>query len=277
MYEELKTSSPMHRAALNMNPASSSTISEIAERQKLRRSSPRVEEKTMTRIKQNNLEVWDSPEHAISDIIAAPLLDLAEPFLASGRDILWSPKPLPQISDYPLVIPEIDRRIGFQPTRKSTWTRVELAIADHPRIRPYSQPTRETLFPSILFETGSEASGGKLYGAEAQLATAGAHGVISMLWILNQINPDRPPSSTDNLAISYATDERETVAHIHFYNLEDDTFSISYVDNFYLAIGLQACRDHVKNSTDWMLNLQQPKVRNALIAIHPITQTWSKG
>ncbi|KAI9674983.1 MAG: hypothetical protein M1817_001389 [Caeruleum heppii] len=279
----LETTGPMYRAALKMNRIvidnfgdrrTPEIVAFLDKNMRKARSSPPLEENTKISIKRKILEVWDSPEPAVSDIITAPLFDLANPAITSGCDILWSPKPsLPRSTDYPLITPQIDRHVGFQPTLKSKWTRAELATADHPRVRPYSQPTRENLFPSILFEIKSEATGGTLYGAEAQLATAGAHRVISLLWILDQTDPNRTRSSTDGIVISYAVDQRETVEHVHFYNPEDDTFYMSYIDSFYFAKDLQHCRDHAKNAVEWMVEVQQPKLRDALKALHPITQT----
>lgn len=157
--ERLKTSSSMYRGALKMNGIVIDNfgteiprdVEELVTKhiQKAHTSPPLGEDKKAS-IRRKIQEVWDSPEPTVSDMITALLFDLANPPLASGRDILWSPKPLPRSTDYPLVTPKTDRHLWFQPTLKSKWTRAELAAADHPKVRPYSQPTRENLFPSIL-------------------------------------------------------------------------------------------------------------------------------
>ncbi|KAL7899360.1 hypothetical protein HDV63DRAFT_373033 [Trichoderma sp. SZMC 28014] len=285
--ERLQTSSPMYRGTLKMNgiiidnfgtkiPRDVEEL--VAKHIRKQRTSPPLEEDKKASIRRQIQEIWDSSEPMISDIITAPLFELANPALAPGRHVLWSPKPLPQNPDYPLVTPKIDRHLGFQPTLKSNWTRNELAAAEHPKVRPYSQPTEENLFPSFLFEVKSEATGGTLYGAEGQLATAGFHRVSSLMWILDQIDPARSRSSCDAIVFSVAVCQREAVAHVHYYNTEDETFYMSYLDSFYFAKDqdLQGCHDYVKNVVDWLLEIQQPIVRDALKALHPITQLWKK-
>lgn len=189
------------------------------------RASPPLE---TANIRRKIQEVWDSPEPTVSDIITAPLFDFADPALAVGRDVLWSPKPLPRSSDYPLVTPKTDYHVGFQPTVRSEWTRLELGVADNPKVRPYSQPTYENLFPSFLLEVKSEATGGTLYGAESQLATAGFHRVRSLTWLLDQIDSTRTRSSCDTIVFSAAVCQREVVAHVHYYNPENETFYVLY-------------------------------------------------
>ncbi|KAF2254410.1 hypothetical protein BU26DRAFT_137709 [Trematosphaeria pertusa] len=268
--ERLKTSSPMYRGSLKMNgividkfgteiPRDVEEL--VTKHVRKARTSPPLGEDKKASIRRKIEEVWDSPEPTVSDIITAPLFNLAHPALAPGRDILWSSKPLPRSTDYPLVTPKTDRHLGFQPTLRSEWTRAELAVADHPKVRPYSQPTRENLFPSFLFELKSEATGGTLYGAKGQLATAGFHRVSSLMWILEQIDPNRTQSSCDAIVFSIAICQREAVAHVHYYNPKDQTFHMSYIDSFYFAKDVQGCHDYAQNVVDWLLETQQPIVR----------------
>ncbi len=286
--ERLKTSSPLYRGALKMNGVVVDNfgtkiphpVQELVTKHiRKERKSPRLGEDKQASIIRTIEEAWDTPEPTVSDIIAPPLFPITDPGLAQGRDILWSPKPLPQSSDYPLVTPKTDRHFGFQPTLKSNWTREELTAADHAKVRPYSQPTRENLFPSFLVEVKSEATGGTLYAAEGQLATAGFHRVSSLMWILDQIEPNRTWSSCDALVFSVAVSQREAIAHVHYYNPENDTFYMSYIDSFYFAkdVDLQGCRDHIKNVVEWLLEIQQPAVRDALKALRPIAKAWKKA
>ena len=283
--ERLKTSSPLYRAALKMNGVVLDNFGTkmprdvqemVTKHMRKERKSPRIGDNEKTSILKTIEEAWDTPELTVSDIIAPPLFPVSDVGLAQGRDILWSPKPIPQSTDYPLVKPKTDRHFGFRPTLKSDWTRAELAAADDAKVRPYSQPTRENLFPSFLVEVKSEAMGGTLYAAEGQLATAGFHRVTSLMWILDQINPERTRSSCDALVFSVAVTQREAVAHVHYYNPQDDTFYMSYIDSFYFAKDVQGCRDHIKNVVEWLLEIQQPIVRDALKALHPIAKAWKK-
>ena len=116
-----------------------------------------------------------------------------------------------------------------------------------------------------------------MYGAEGQLAAAGAHRVSSLMWILDQIDPSRTRSSTDALAFSAAVSQRQVVAHVHYYNTEDEKFYMSYIDSFYFAKDAQGCRNHMKNVVEWLLEIQQPIVRDALTRLHPITKWWKRG
>lgn len=241
--DRLETSSPMYRRTVKMNGVIVDNwgtkiprdVQDLVNKHiRKERKSPKLGEEEKVNILQKIDSVWDSPEPRVSDIIAPPLfpfddLNLAAS-LAQGGKVLWSTKPLPRDNEYPLVTPKTDRHLGYQTTVKSTWSRQELAAADHPMVRPYSQPTRETMFPSFLIEVTSEATGGTSYAAEAQLATAGFHSVRSMLWILDQINPKRSKSSCDAIVFSEAVSQRQAIAHVHYYNPEYDTFYMSFID-----------------------------------------------
>ncbi|KAL7921795.1 hypothetical protein ACQKWADRAFT_114158 [Trichoderma austrokoningii] len=286
--ERLNTSSPMYRSTQKMNgiiidnfgtkiPQDVQAL--VTKHIRKRRGSPRLGDDEQAKIIQSIEEAWDSTKPMVSDIIAPPLFPLNAPGTAQRRDALWSTKPVPRSSDHPhaLPAPKTDRHIGFWTSLKSDWTREELAAADHPKVRPYSQPTQENLFPSLLFEVKSETTRDTLYEAESQLATAGAHRVSSLTWMLDQVDPGRSRSSGDALIFSAAVSQREAVMHVHYYNPEDKMFYMSYIDSFHFAKDVQGCRDHVKNVMDWLLEIQQPIIRNALKNLHPLTKVWKKG
>jgi hypothetical protein len=284
--ERYKVSSPLYRGALKMNAIvidnSGRKIPDdvrdfVNKHIRKARTSPGLEEEEQDSIVKMIEEIWDSPEATISDIIKPPLFPITEPALAQGRDLLWSSRPLPQNPEYPLVKPKTDRHLGFPPTLKSNWSMEELAAADHSKVRPCSQPTRENIFPSFLIEVKSEASGGTLYAAEGQLATAGAYRVRSLMWILDQVDPDRIQSSRDALIFSAAVSQRDLVTHVHYFNPQSNTFYMSYIDSFHLMKDTQGCRDYVKNVVEWLLEIQQPLVRETLTALHPITKTWKNA
>lgn len=243
------------------------------------RDSARLSEEDVDQVLQSIMEVWDTPEPTMSDIIAPPLFPLSAAGLAQGRDILWSTKPLPRQSAYPYALPapQTDRHLGFPTTLKSTWTLEELAVADHVNMRPYSQPTKENIFPSFLVEGKSEAQNGTLYGAEGQLASAGAHCVNSWMHTLDLLDPNRTHLSADAIVFSVAVSQRQAVAYVHYFNPDDAIFYMSYVDNFYFVEAVQKCRDHVMNVIDWLLTTQQPMVRDALQRLHAMTKAWKKG
>ena len=288
--ERLKTSSPMYRGTLKMNKVMVDDhgteipreVEELVTRHiRKERTSPRLGDDEKASVLRKVRLVWNSPESRVTDIMALPLLPFGDlehaPSLAQGGDNLWSRTPLPRNVNYPLVTPKTDKHLGYQTTLDSRWTLEELIVADHPRVRPHSQPTRENLFPSFLSEAKSEATGGTPYAAEAQLATAGCHRVNSMIWILDQIDPKRTRKSSDAIVFSAVHTQRQVIAHVHYYDPDSDTFRMSFVDSFYLAKEVQGCVDFGKNIKEWLVEIQQPVVREAMRGMYPITQLWNKG
>ena len=287
--ERLNTSSPLYRGTLAMNDVITDTFGDMIppDVQRLitmhirkERKSPKLEEDQKTTIKQTIKDVWDSPEPMVSDIITPPLFPVKHAEVSEGRDTLWSTTPLPRNPDYAYALPapKTDRHFGFHPTRKSNWTAQQLSAADNSKVRPYSQPTPANMFPFFLMELKSEATGGTLYGAEGQLATSGAHRVRSLIWTLDLLEPSRKRSSADAIVFSAAVSQRETVAHVHYFNPEDNRFYMSWIDAFTYAKkdGMQECHDYVKNAIEWMVDIQQPMVKDAMDKLHPITRLWKK-
>ena len=244
--ERLNTSSPLYRGTLAMNDVITDTFGDMIPHDVQRlitmhirkeRKSPKLEEDQRTAIKQTIKDVWDSPEPMVSDIITPPLFPVKHAEVSEERDTLWSTTPLPRNPDYTYALPapKTDRHFGFHPTRKSKWTAKQLSAADNPKVRPYSQPTPANMFPFFLMELKSEATGGTLYGAEGQLATSGAHRVRSLMWTLDLLEPSRKRSSADAIVFSAAVSQRETVAHVHYFNPEDNRFYMSWIDAFTYA------------------------------------------
>lgn len=288
--ERLRTSSPMYRGTLKMNGVIvddlgidiPQDVDELVTRHiRKERKSPRLGNDEKAGILRKVQLVWNSPESRVTDIMALPILPFGDleksPSLAQGGDILWTRTPLPPNDDYPLVTPKTDKHLGFQITLGSQWAPEELTAADHPRVRPYSQPTRENLFPSFLAEPKSEATGGTAYTAEAQLATAGCHRVNSMIWILDQIDPERTRKSSDAIVFSAVLTQRQVIAHVHYYDYDKKNFRMSFIDNFYLAKDVQGCVDFGKNMEEWLVKIQQPVVREAMRGIYPVTRLWKKS
>ena len=286
--ERLNTSSPMFRATLKMNGVVIDNfgtkipqdVQELVNKHiRKERKSPRLAEDETARIIEQIEKLWDMAERMVSDIIETPLFPLDAPGIAEGRDTIWSIEPLPRSLDYPYALPapKTDRHFGFPPSLSSDWTREELAAADHAKVRQYSQPTQENLFPSFLVEVTSEATHGTMYAAEGQIAGSGAHRVSSMIWMLDQVDPLRIQSSADALVFSAAVSQREAIAHVHYYNPKDSKFYMSYIDTFPFAKDAQGCRDYIKNIVDWLVEIQQPIVRDVLAKLHPITKVWKKA
>lgn len=286
--ERLNTSSPLFRSTLKRNgifmditgmKMPREVLEQVNQHIRKERLSPPLGNEEKLRIFQEVEKIWDKAEQMVSDIVKTPLFPLDAPGIAEGRDTLWSTKPLPNNpnSPYALPAPKTDRHYGFPASLSSDWSDEELTVVDHPKARPYTQPTRENLFPSFLVEAKSEVTGGTIYAGEGQAAVSGAHRVSSLLWLLDQVDPSRSPSSADALAFSAVVSQREAVAHVHYYNPEEKRFYMSYIDTFPFLKDYQQCRNHHKNVADWLLNIQQPIVRDLLTRAHPLYKTWKKG
>lgn len=286
--ERLNSSSPMFRKTLKMNgvvidPSGGKIPQEVEELLnkyiRKERKSPPLGDDEKTKIRQEVEKVWIQGEGIVSDLFNTPLFPPDAPGITKGADILWSTEPLPRNIGYSCALPapKTDRHFGFPPSEESDWTVEELSAADHSEVRPYSQPTRENLFPSFLVETKSEATGGTIFAGEGQAALAGAHRVCSLLWMLDQIDPSRTRSSADALVFSVVVSQRVAVANVHYYNPGDHTVYMSYIDIFPLHKDPQGCRNYHNNVADWLLEIQQPIVRDALRKLHPIVMHWKKG
>ncbi|MCJ1478738.1 hypothetical protein MMC13_007422 [Lambiella insularis] len=286
--ERLNTSSPMFRGTLKMNGSVIDNfgtkipqeVQELVDKHiRKERKSPPLGNDDKAEIREKVGKVWDKAEPMVSDLLKTSLFPLDAPGIAEGRDIIWSTKPLPRNLDYPYALPapKTDRHFGFRTSQDSDWTVQQLAVADHSKVRPYSQPTRENLFPSYLVEIKSEATNGTIYAGEGQVALGGVHRVSSLLWILDHVDPSRTPSSTDALVFSAVVSQREAVAHVHYYNPGDHTYYMSYIDSFSFQKDAQGCRNHHKNVSEWMVEVQQPIIQDLLTRLQPIVKTWKKG
>lgn len=286
--EKLNTSSPLYRGTLKMNNVIIDDFGDmmppdvrqlVTVHVRKDRRSPKLEDDQKNPMKQTIREVWDSSEPMISDIIIPPLFPVKHHDIAEGRDTIWSTLPLPRNVNYAYALPapKTDRHFGFLPTRKSNWTAQELSAADHPKVRPYSQPTPANMFPCFLMELKSETTGGTLYSAEGQLASSGAHRVNSLIWTLDQVDASRKRSSADAIVFSAAVSQREAVVHVHYFNPENNKFYMSWLDTFtYAKDGIQECHDFIKNVVEWMVDIQQPMLKQAMDELHPITRLWKK-
>ena len=244
------------------------------------RLSPPLEKDTISSMLQRIQSIWSQGESSVHRMVNEPRLfpihDIVG--IAEGSDAIWSVDALPRREEWTgdLIRPKTDRHFGFPPVLESTWDKAELIAAEHPLVQPYARATRENLFPSFLIEVKAEATRGTLFAAENQLAGAGAHRVNSLLYILDQIDPNRPRCSSDSIVFSVAVSQRQADAYVHYYNPEDDLFYMSGIDSFPFLKDIQGCHNFVKNSVDWLLEIQQPIVRAALQKLHPMTQVWDR-
>ncbi len=288
--ERPSTSSPIYRSTLSRNRIVidntgrqvSSAIKDLVETHiRKRRSSPRLEQEERFGVVDKVVKLWDKAEPTVSDITKTLAFPIERPGLAEGRDTTWSTKPLPTNPrySYGLPAPKPDRHYGYPTGQESEWTDEEIAVVDHRVARPYTQPTRENLFPFLMIEVKSEATGGTLYTAESQAAVSGAHSVHALRWLLSQACPSRTLSSTDSVVFTAAVSQRIVVFHVIWYSSENGSIYMSHIDTlaFMKESDIQECSDLIKNIVDYGLKIRQPIIRDALKALHPIPQQWKKA
>lgn len=86
-----------------------------------------------------------------------------------------------------------------------------MAVVHQQMARPYAQLTRENLFPFLMLEIKSEATGGTLYVAENQAVGCGVHSIQSLRWLLKKALPSDVPAVTDAAAFTVAISSRPAV------------------------------------------------------------------
>ncbi|KAJ4286964.1 hypothetical protein N0V90_012844 [Kalmusia sp. IMI 367209] len=267
--ERGSTASPLYRRVLEINGVCTDDFGEkippdvqalISEHIRKARMSPKLDDGQKSEIREGIKAVWNCPDAMIADLIKPPLFPVRHLELAEGRDTPWSTTPLPRNPEYcmALAAPKTDRHYGLHPG-PAHWTAKQLSVADHPVVRPYSQPTQANIFPFFLMELTSEATGGTLFEAEGQLATSGAHRVASWNWMQQQSNSSRELLSADAVVFSAAVTQRQVAAHVHYFSPEDGKYWMSLIDTFTFSSkdGMQGCRDYVKNVVEWMVNVQK--------------------
>lgn len=106
-----------------------------------------------------------------------------------------------------------------------------MAVVDLRTAQPYTQPTRENLFPFLMLEVKSEPTGGVLYVAENQAVGSGVHYVESLRWLLAQAFPYEVPAATDAVAFTRAVSLQAAVFHPIWYSEEWHRYFMSRIWN----------------------------------------------
>ena len=230
------------------------------------------------------VDLLDCAEGKASDIVETKAFPVKRRGIAEGRNVQWSTDPLPSNPLYPhqLSAPKPDRHYGHPLGHKSDWTREEMAVVDHRRAQPYSQPTRENLFPFLMLEIKSEATGGVLYVAENQAVGSGVHSVESLRWLLKQAFPSQVPATTDAVAFTGAVSPRAAVFYITWYSERRQRYIMSKFRHVSFMEGperpdIQQCKDAMNNILDYSLNIRQSTIKKALAKLKHIPAHWKKS
>ena len=248
------------------------------------RDSPPLTEAEVFEVMDTAIEHMDSAEGKASDIIETKAFPMKRRQIAEGRNVQWTTNALPVNPDYPhqLSAPKPDRHYGYPLARKSEWTEKEMAVVDHRTAQPYAQPTRENLFPFLMLEIKSEATGGVLYAAENQAVGSGVHSVNSLRWLLEQAFPADTPKTTDAVAFTGAVSTRAAVFYITWFSKEKNRHIMSKFSDVSFLNGpkrpdIQDCRNIMKNVLDYGVNERQVTIRKALAQLSPTPVHWKKS
>lgn len=145
----------------------------------------------------------------------------------------------------------------FWTSQDLNWTVQQLAVVNHLKVHLYSQSTQENLFSSYLVKFKSETTNRTIYTNKDQVTLNDFHCVSSLLWILDYIDSSRTLLSINTLMFLIVVSQREAVTHIHYYNLENHTYYMFYIDSFSFQKNTQKCHNHHKNVSEWMIKIQQ--------------------
>ena len=287
------TSDPLYRSLIHRNHITldpsgrriSKEIQELLDTQILKgRGSPPLTEAEVFDVVDTATDLLDYAEGKVSDLIETKAFPVKRRGIAEGRNVQWSTDALPSNPNYPhqLSAPKPDRHYGYPLGHKSDWTDEEMAVVDHRTAQPYTQPTRENLFPFLMLEVKSEATGGVLYVAENQAVGSGVHSVESLRWLLRQAFPSEVPAATDAVAFAGAVSPRAAVFYILWYSEDEHRYIMSKFSNVSFMEGpkrpdIQQCKDIIRNMLDYGMDVRQPVIRKALAQLNPVPSHWKKS
>ena len=248
------------------------------------RDSPPMTEAEVFDVVDTAVDLLDYAEGKASDLIETKAFPVKRRGIAEGRNTQWSTDALPSNPKHPyqLSAPKPDRHYGYPLGRKSDWTDEEMAVVDHRTAQAYTQPTRENLFPFLMLEIKSEATGGVLYVAENQAVGSGVHSVASLRWLLTQAFPSEVPAATDAVAFTGAVSPRAAVFYILWYSDKKGRYIMSKFRNVSFMEGpespdIQRCKNVMKNILDYGVEVRQPIIKKALAKLDPIPPHWKKS
>ncbi|KAL9040668.1 MAG: hypothetical protein Q9214_004393 [Letrouitia sp. 1 TL-2023] len=292
-YTRPGTSDPLYRSLIHRNNITldlsgreiEDEIQELLDVHILKgRDSPPLTDAEVFEVVDKAVELMDFAEGKASDIIGTKAFPMDRRHISEGRNIQWTTNALPSNPEYPhqLSAPKPDCHYGYPLSRMSEWTDKEIAVVDHRTAQPYAQPTRENIFPFLMLEVKSEATGGVLYTAENQAVGSGVHSVSSLRWLLEEASPAEAPKTTDAVAFTGAVSPRTAVFYIVWYSEKKNRYIMSKFSDVSFLNGpklpdIQNCRNVMNNVLDYGVNVRQVIIRNALADLSPTPLHWKKS
>ncbi|SLM35686.1 hypothetical protein LPUS_00410 [Lasallia pustulata] len=159
-----------------------------------------------------------------------------------------------------------------------SWTDAEIAVVDHRTAQPYTQPTRENLFPFYMLEIKAEPTGGVLCAAENQAVGSAVHSVELLRWLLSKALPSEVLKATDAVAFAAAVTPRAAVFYICWYSEKDQRHFMSKFKFVSFMEGpdkpdIQECRNVTKSIIDWVV-ARQATIKKAVAKLNPPPPHW---
>ncbi|KAL8733754.1 MAG: hypothetical protein Q9166_001948 [cf. Caloplaca sp. 2 TL-2023] len=225
------------------------------------------------------VEIADSPEGNVYDLINTALLPIKRSEVGRGGNTPWYSDGLPRNKAYefPLAAPKPDVHCGYVTGQRSTWKVEENTVIDHQRARRLTQPAKGNCFPFHVFELKSEAMGGTLWQAENQAAGSAAYCVNSARWVYEEADASEKRSVVDTVSFSACVTHRLVVFHVHWYTPVEDLNYMSWIATFETLRHVEPCNHVTNNIFDHCLGPRQTKIRAALARLNPIPEHWKQA
>ncbi len=243
------------------------------------RDSPPLSDEDAKEVVKVAADLLDASEGRVGSLIDTKAFPLKRPSsILEGSYIQWSTDALPTNPKfpYPLSAPKPDRHYGYPLGRHFDWTLEERTVLYHRTAQPYTQPTRDNIFPFLALELKSEATGGTLWVAENQGVGSGVHMVASQRWMLRQAFPS--VTATDAVAFVGAVSPRMGVFYLVWYSDKKDRYVMSKLKtiSFMEQSDIQRCRDLMNNIMDYGEGKRLLFIKRALGKLDPVPPHWKK-
>ena len=240
--------------------------------------STKLSPETIADAVQTAVDIADSPEGDVYDLINTAMLPIKRSDVGRGGNTPWATEGLPRNEEYeyPLATAKADSHCGYPTGQRSTWTAKENTVIDHRVARRLTQPAKGNSFPYLVLELKSEATGGTLWQAENQAAGSGACCVNAARWLLREANPSQEPQVVKTIAFSACLSHRQVVWHVHWYHAANEQQYMSWIATHDTIRQVQSCNHLTLNILDHGHGDRQTNLRGALARLHPIQTTGSK-
>ncbi len=254
----------------------------LKERILQKRSSPQLDDQAVLMVMDAAEELAYNSEGPTNKLLRTPMFPIGYGGLVEGGNTQWNTVAMPNNPhcDNKLSTPKPDAYLAFPRGSQSPWTVKQNNVVNHPRVRPYSQPTKRNTFPSLLLELKAESAGGVLTTAEAQAAGSGSHSVNSMLWLLEEAKVaglTEVDLMQDTVSFSVVASHRQAIAYLHWLDPEEKHFYMSYLRSFsaFEADDIRRCNNMIKNIIDNAQGPRKIKIGEALVTLQPVVKSWN--